>query len=238
MLGDLISGVSNFASGLLGQKAVDDQARENVKNQVRFAKKGIQWRVQDALKAGVHPLYALGAQTTSFSPISVGSPLADSIGQMGQDISRAVSVGGNAVDRKLQALQLERASLENDLLRTQIRNSSAPAVGPAMPIGGQSVIDGQQQDIMLPGGVFLPGAKGISSAQSAEDARGEISDFIYGAQTIGDLIRHPEIKRQLSNAIAGNDAVALPRMLSSLKWLFGETVGRGYSAVRAAYGRR
>ena len=34
----------------------------------QFAKRGIQWRVHDAKKAGLHPLAALGAQTTSFSP--------------------------------------------------------------------------------------------------------------------------------------------------------------------------
>ncbi|MEM3753884.1 MAG: hypothetical protein QW518_08940 [Thermofilaceae archaeon] len=64
----LFAGLGSLAGGALGAWATNKANKENVKFQKRFAKQGIQWRVADAEKAGIHPLYALGAQTASFTP--------------------------------------------------------------------------------------------------------------------------------------------------------------------------
>lgn len=44
-------------------------AQQNFAFQREFAEQGIQKRVEDAKKAGIHPLYAIGAQTPSVSPV-------------------------------------------------------------------------------------------------------------------------------------------------------------------------
>lgn len=144
MLGNILSGITSLASGLFGanraEKAADDQARL----QRQFAQNAIQWKVADARKAGVHPLYALGAQTTSYQPVSVGDPLPGALHDMGQDISRAVAATSPESVRTgtLAQLAVERAGLENELLRTQIGKLKAPAVGPGFP-GDETIIDGQ-----------------------------------------------------------------------------------------------
>lgn len=44
-------------------------ANQNFAFQREFAEQGIQKRVEDAKKAGIHPLYAMGANTPSVSPV-------------------------------------------------------------------------------------------------------------------------------------------------------------------------
>lgn len=128
----------------------------NLAQQRDFAQQGIRWKVDDARAAGLHPLAALGAQVSSFSPISVGSSslIAEhkapsvsaetrDLGSFGQDISRAISAGSTAPERlsKMQTLvheiatgqALEKGALENELLRTSIAKTRSQ-IGPPIPI--------------------------------------------------------------------------------------------------------
>lgn len=117
------------------------QFAENIAQQREFAQHGIRWKVADAQAAGVHPLFALGANTTSFSPISTFQPSGDAVGplvaQAGQNLGRAIASTSTAEERQkglMAALQLERAGLENDLLRSQIART-AGQIGPPFPTG-------------------------------------------------------------------------------------------------------
>lgn len=132
---------------------------QNIALQKEFAQSGIQWRTDDARAAGISPLAALGAQTMSFSPQSVGmvpgqvSPvdgMADGLANFGQDVSRGLEAArshqerASAVAKTMQDLQLQRAGLENQLLATQIAKIRGAAVGPAMPAAAQRyLVDGQ-----------------------------------------------------------------------------------------------
>lgn len=156
MLDALISAGTKLLGGILGDKATEknnaqnlafqrEQLDRNEALQREFATSGIQWKVADAEKAGVHPLYALGANTTSFSPItmSAGSEakrgVGDALSDMGQDVSRAIRATASDSDRAyndaMKRLNLRKAGLENDLLASQIAKNSGTQVGPAMPIG-------------------------------------------------------------------------------------------------------
>lgn len=137
--GALIGAGANLLGGLFGRKSQESAADRNIKLQREFAKNGIRWRVEDAKKAGLHPLFALGAQTQSFNPISVADPLPDALANMGQDIGRAVTATQTAAERApFNALALERAQLENELLKSQIAKNTAQ-LGPAMPsLGAQA----------------------------------------------------------------------------------------------------
>lgn len=99
----------------------------NYEAQKEFARHGIQWKVEDALAAGLHPLYALGGPTTGYSPtIAIGSsggvPDAgpSSWNGMGQDLSRAA-----------RATMTEEQRAEHDLrlmlLQAQIHETDARA---------------------------------------------------------------------------------------------------------------
>lgn len=92
-------------------------------------------------------MFALGAQTTSFSPVSIGDQ-SGGWSDAGQHLGRAVNATMNhdqrqkAATEASTALSLERGKLENDLLRTQIASAQAQltaARNPPMPNSSQSV---------------------------------------------------------------------------------------------------
>lgn len=118
-----------------GQKIADS----NRLFQETFAKHGIEWRVADAIEAGVHPLYALGANIPAYNPSpipafssDVGS---DHISAAGQNVSRAIvaAMSGEARHkRRMNQINAERGELENELLKSEIAKEKAQ-VGPPLP---------------------------------------------------------------------------------------------------------
>lgn len=152
--GALISAGAGLLGGILGDKA---QSKANAKMlanaakdrqlQRQFAKKGISWRVKDAQSAGIHPLYAMGANLPTYSPSAVAiggqSHTGKALASAGQDIGRAVSATQTADQR---ALALENARLNNLYLEASIlkltRETQTP---PAM------------QDASHPAGGGIPG---------------------------------------------------------------------------------
>lgn len=159
MLGELIGGLAsagvNWFQGERNRESQERLAAQNIALQREFAQSGIQWKVADAKAAGLHPLAALGTQTTGFSPVSVGST---DFGSMGQDIGRAVKAALSQEDRdaeELKQLTLERARLQNDALRADIAGTRAATqsrqggqLGPAMPNGS---VPNTWQDFVLGG---------------------------------------------------------------------------------------
>lgn len=148
MLGNLIGAGASLLGGLFGQQSQAKTAEKNIALQREFAESGIQMKVADAKKAGVHPLAALGASTTSFSPVSVGTPLATGIAAAGQDISRAVNATQNTDQRAFvmaqAALTTENMELQNQLLRSQITRMNQTSA-PPMPVEQRYLLEGQGQ---------------------------------------------------------------------------------------------
>lgn len=138
MLGALISAGTSLISGFLGRKSQEEANEKNAALQKEFAQNSIQWKAADAKKAGIHPLYGIGAQTITPQASYVGdTSMPSALAQVGQDIGGAVDRTRtapqklSAVSQTAQALELERASLQNDYLRAQIaetvaRTNSAP----------------------------------------------------------------------------------------------------------------
>ena len=125
-----------------------EQAAANMQLQREFAQHGIRWKVEDAKEAGIHPLYALGASTHSFSPVGVNVPVADGLGRglasAGQNISRAMQAKSTQDERReladLQARLLE-AQIEHVGSQTALNLSRAnPQLPPPLPnpMGGTS----------------------------------------------------------------------------------------------------
>lgn len=211
-LGALGGALSSIAKPLIGGAlslfggAKSDAANKDL--QMKFAKNAIQWKVEDAKKAGIHPLYALGAPTMSPS-VSVGQTGA-ALADMGQDISRAVAVGGNEVDRKIQALSLERAGLENELLRTQINRAQMP---PPSPIGSKSIIAGQSQTPAIAvGGQVFNTDPGTSDAQVIQNRYGEPAEWLAAP-----VIAWQDLKKHL----AGKSVFEIMKMIDDRTKVFG-----------------
>lgn len=154
--GAAIGGLGNLVGGLLGSESsrkANETAQENAVHQANlqreFAQNSIRWRVEDAVRAGIHPLAALGNPGINYSPMSVGAvadtSLSSMASNMGQDISRAINATRTQTERDkvfaegMRELDAERKVLENDLLRSQIarfNQTSQPAM-PGSPSPGQ-----------------------------------------------------------------------------------------------------
>jgi len=143
----IIGAAAAIGGGLLSGDSSRKIAHEQMDAQREFAQMGIRWKVADAKAAGIHPLYALGASTHSFSPVSVGGPdWGGILGQAGQDISRAYSSTRTQQERQdlgAFALAQERAS---DLRVAQRRAFELDTIGKQHQIMGQSI---QNDNAML-----------------------------------------------------------------------------------------
>lgn len=159
-IGSVLSGIGSVGSlfgggSKSGLRAQENINAQNMQLQREFAQNGIRWRVEDAKRAGIHPLYALGAQLPTYSP-STFIPgdyggrkdyggalrgLGDAASQFARSID-ATRTPDEFVAARLNDLTLQRAELENDLLRSQIaRLNQSPTVG--LPQKKDQVIPGQ-----------------------------------------------------------------------------------------------
>lgn len=140
----IIPAVASVAGSVIGGVMSSNAQRENTEMNIgmqrEFAQNGISWKVDDAKRAGVHPLFALGAQTHPFAPVQVGSPdYASTFSRAGQDLGRAaVSLMDNKKRdnfvSQASVLQLENQALQNDLLRSQIARLNGQ-IPPPYPLG-------------------------------------------------------------------------------------------------------
>lgn len=146
-IGALLSGGSSIIGNLIGSSNVNQNnatqmaiAQQNIALQKEFAQHGIQWKVEDAKAAGLHPLAALGAQTSSFSPVSVGTEAHQpDLSQLGQDLSRAFKASASQEAReeadaeKARKLDLAGKQLDNVAKADAITSRRASQIGPPMP---------------------------------------------------------------------------------------------------------
>lgn len=107
--GEIIGGVIGGVHQRMQEGDQRDQYRENADYRDFQFKNTTQVRVDDAKKAGLHPLYALGAQVPNFSPITTQPVQQNDWAAMGQGIDRAIGTKMSAEDRELY--QLNKANL-------------------------------------------------------------------------------------------------------------------------------
>lgn len=183
-VGGLLSAGGDVLGGILGsnsQQSINDAnlafSREQFEYQKAYARNRLQWQVEDAKKAGLHPMVAAGISPTSFSPVSVSqSPLdTDWVGEAGQSLAYA---SAKAKDRKQQAeafqftkdlhqAQLDGVYLDNELKVMQILSqlSVLSQTGPSAPsLSHFGVIPGQDDSIVFqPSEVFRSVRPGVQS---------------------------------------------------------------------------
>lgn len=228
MLGAILGAGVGLAQGLLGQST----ANKNMQLQKDAMKEGIRWKVNDAKKAGIHPLYALGAPNFSPSPVQGGdfSGMIEPLSRMGQDIDRSSmaqqpSGARSMVTRVATRLAVERGGLENELLRTQIRRLQretpppvpAPGVKGDLPPGvsasqGGSTYDKDPTRLNLAvrnpdGSTSRIAVQNPNIANSLQGHYGETADWLSGVFGINDLSREAAdfIARNYQGATKGWD---------------------------------
>lgn len=214
--------VADFFQGSANRESQEKIAAQNIANQREFAQHGIRWKVADAQAAGLHPLAALGAQTSSFSNVVGADAVKSDFSGLGQDIGRAIDAGSTssertdrlagAVSKVATSLQLEKSSLENDLLRTQIAKQRGqlgppipspvpmPQPGPDRTVGGiavkeddikQKPEDHPQTKIVRPFGYPLQANPWFNDGQQFEDRYGDSeigSTLKFGVNTLADHV--------------------------------------------------
>lgn len=199
-----------------GQKASNkagDIAREERRLQMDTLKNQIQWRVEDAKKAGINPLFALGAAPYSYSPSGGGGFAGTDFGGMGQDISRAVMAGATAREREQAAIQakiereqtntlfgleVEHRGLENELLRSQIgRMNSAQIGGPNPEYRDENARPG-----LAPGTVLdQPSSVVVGSADEPARQPGTLTDYQFTAASGGRyaIVPSSDVKQRIED---------------------------------------
>lgn len=131
LIGGPVGGLVGAGLGYASDKA-SSQAQDNYNQQMSFAQSQaqfqqdyarnvMQWRVEDAKKAGVHPMAALGISNPSYSPVSSPSAPAptdynamfDTATTFGQNLNRA------SFQAKTQQQQLDAIGLANKNMELQ-----------------------------------------------------------------------------------------------------------------------
>lgn len=129
-VGGLNAGIG-AVTGLAGQwvNSIFNQAQSQreYERQKEFAQNSIQWRVADAMKAGVHPLAALGGQGINYSPV------VDTESDYGGAIERSGQAFQSAMDRYLQNQMFQKSKAEINLVEAQTAYYNALAQKTAQP---------------------------------------------------------------------------------------------------------
>lgn len=130
----------DFAGGLFGSKSSKSEshnnrveARRQFNEQMDFQKNYTQYRINDAIKAGVNPLAALGMNGGNVSPtISAGygsdsgSHMSNAFSRVGDRIQRAVEAFNREANQEGVELDLENKRLQNRLLEARIDALTQP----------------------------------------------------------------------------------------------------------------
>lgn len=232
IFGGIASAVGSVAGGVLGLVGSNNSAanaaainRQNYEAQKEFAQNGIRWKVADAKAAGLHPLAALGAQTSSYSPSAVvgDSPDYSFLRDAGQGIGRAVEAKMTQRERDeeekrsqlLFNMQLKNAYLEGEERKARIRGLDADTTL-ALAKASESSVRNQQQVPALPSlvqdGAVIPGqsqSRGVNGAFPTGDIQPDVSSVPTSVRGVPSVQAGtpPDVRFYLGT---GNTRVPLP----------------------------
>lgn len=224
MLGAILGGAISAASSLFGaktaQKNAEKQSAQEYARQKEFAQSGVQWKVEDAKKAGIAPLAALGGSTLSYSPQSIGN-FDSGIGNAGQDISRAVQAAASpgqrtdAYTRTAQAIELERGTLQNQLLRSQIAKLNQPGHGPGIAVDSEGYTIPGQPNSGIPGVLVGPSKTTTVTPHVPYEQAGTVPDVHYAQTADGGYAPIPSaaVKQQIEDQMLPEFGWAMRNMV-------------------------
>ena len=182
--GNIFNAGAQILGGVMSDRSTGRQNVQNVANQKEFAQKGVQWKVEDAKKAGLHPLYALGANTTSFSPVPVtGSATGDAIARGASNVVKNMS---QAKMNKLQT-DLVEAQIQESRSRSIAALAQAKATNAEADFVTKQAIESahkrDQQNVIA--GTPIHEDPNWSDTQQMEDRYGDVAGAVYGLGVAG-----------------------------------------------------
>lgn len=197
MLGALIGAGASLAGAAINKSNAEKQTAL----QKQFAQNTIQWKAADAEKAGISKLYALGANTTSYAPVSVGG-IGGGVADAGQNIGRAISATQSPLGRagvlatEIAQTQLEGLKVDNDIKREELLSKLATRTQAGQP---PAILDSETTPV-VPG----QGNAGIKLRKNLSPA-GEYPHKSFGVSPEVDMWRTkygftPEVPETLGEA--------------------------------------
>lgn len=180
---NLLGSVLGFSASKSGQRTQEDINRQNLASAKEFAQNSIQWKVEDAKKAGIHPLAALGTQS-AYAPSSYAGGdsgevqatmgIVGSLGQMLQTAIEAINNDAEAdklgqMDNNTQFLKVEpdevkKTAGKDAIKMTESANKAGQPLG--SPLAGAKLVS-------LGNGEFaLEPNKDTIDAEALADAEG------------------------------------------------------------------
>lgn len=180
-----ISALGDLAGGLANSYFSDKAGDKAWKRQKKVLQNQVQWRVADAVAAGLHPLAALGLNPASGPVAGPVGDLGSSLASMGQNLGRAAEAMLRPEDKlaaKSALLGIEQQQANIDLTKSQIAGAqkalltqgSTPGIASSIPVIRDPVSSKN-----------LPIAD-VGVSQRAEDSFGDIIGEVYG---IGNYAR-------------------------------------------------
>lgn len=130
---DPFEAVFDVGRDIARQISGDDAATRNEKFQERIIKKSLGWKINNAVRHGIHPLAAIGAPTSSGSPVAVGNDFSG-MADMGQSFSRAAATAETPLMRaqtNLLLTQQKGQTLDNEAKAFEL--AKLRGVGPVQP---------------------------------------------------------------------------------------------------------
>jgi len=198
----LITAGTSLLGGFLARDAQSDANDRMVVEKEKdralskeFAQNGVSWKVDDARRAGIHPLIALGGTGASYSGSAMSfapeTGVAHGLAAAGQDIGRAVNATRTASQRddafttSINALALERAGLENELLKSKIGQLRSAQNNPPMPTASTDFTvpvaeKPEERPLLRTGRGAVTTDDRVSNAEDFEKRYGEMSDWAFG----------------------------------------------------------
>lgn len=199
--GDLIAGQmqnrtsrSNIARGI---RADARASRLNHRRQVRFAKNSLQWRVQDAKRAGLHPLAALGTQVTPYTPLQGGGSvytgdampdaIRSAVGRVSDHFTKDPEGESRTRLNNAQASVLEQQAQDSLIARTAQSANARQDLSVKTPME-QITHQPNKNMVYTPYGV-LP-LRPWSKSQDVENETGDAGDSAWGILRLLDSVMY------------------------------------------------
>lgn len=153
----LIGGGATLIGGAIANRNARRQAAQQEQLQREFAQNSIQWKTADAKAAGLHPLYAMGAASTPYSPITYSDSMGPALASAGQSVARGYQAAYNQSNKNreynksisdssfMRRMAQDQMILEQQKLKAEINFVNISAAARARQAGNS------QQDVTVDG---------------------------------------------------------------------------------------
>lgn len=108
--GTVIGAGAGLVGGMLSNRSNQEQAERGYSVQREALQNGISWRVADAKRAGIHPLYALGAPPMNMSPVVMEDQLGPALRNAGQNVADTIRSAQTPEQRAAQSMDYQLAA--------------------------------------------------------------------------------------------------------------------------------